>query len=139
MNSDKFTMTIGAMLTYSLSVMLLDNKPGFNWKQVVLYASPYEEGKQSFVEELHSVMSNWNGPILIGGDFNLVRFATEKSNGIINHRWADAFNDWISKWALLELNPSNKLFTWTNNQENLVMAKLDRIFVTMDWEPLWLE
>jgi hypothetical protein len=29
----------------------------------------------------------------------------DKSNGVINHRWADAFNDWVSKWSLLELDP----------------------------------
>lgn len=39
------------------------------------------------------MMASWNGPILIGGDFNLVRFARDKNNGIINHRWADAFNE----------------------------------------------
>jgi hypothetical protein len=36
--------------------------------------------------------------------------------------------------ALIELDPPNKAFTWTNNQENLIMARIDRIFVTTDWE-----
>lgn len=71
---------------------------------------------------------------MLGGDFNLVRFSSEKSNNTISHRWADAFNDWINRWGLIELNPNNKKFTWTNNQDNLVMAKLDRVFVTTDWE-----
>ena len=35
-----------------------------------------------------------------------------------SHRWADEFNSWVNKWALIELNPSNKKFTWTNNQEH---------------------
>jgi hypothetical protein len=68
------------------------------------------------------------------GDFNLVRFASEKSNGVINHKWADAFNDWVSRWGLIELNLANKAYTWTNNQENLIMARIDRVFVTTDWE-----
>jgi endonuclease/exonuclease/phosphatase family metal-dependent hydrolase len=31
----------------------------------------------------------------------------------------------------------NKAFTWTNNQENLIMAKIDRIFVTTEWESVF--
>lgn len=60
-----------------------------------------------------------------GGDFNLVRFAADKSNLIINYRWADAFNEWIHKWGLLELNASNIKFTWTNNQDRPILAKID--------------
>jgi endonuclease/exonuclease/phosphatase family metal-dependent hydrolase len=100
----------------------------------VVYGSPCEEGKQAFIDELHSPMSNWQGPTLIGEDFNLVRFASDKSNDVINHKWADAFNDWISRWGLVELNLTNKAYTWTNNQDNLVMARIDRVFITTDWK-----
>jgi endonuclease/exonuclease/phosphatase family metal-dependent hydrolase len=71
--------------------------------------------------------------IVIGGDFNLVRFGSDKNNGIYNHRWADGFNSWISKWALVKLSASNKRFTWTNNQEHPILAKIDRIFVSNSW------
>jgi hypothetical protein len=80
----------------------------------VVYRSPYEEGKSDFIVELHSILGKWQGPTLIGGDFNLVRFASDKSNGRINEKWANAFNDWLDKWALMKLNPSNRKFTWTN-------------------------
>jgi hypothetical protein len=133
-NSDMYLVTVGQMLDFSVSVMLLDKKSSFSWKLVMVYGSPYEEGKQAFIDELHSVMAGWQGPTLIGGDFNLIRFTSDKSNGIINHRWADAFNDWVNIWGLLELNPPNNAYTWTNNQDNLVMAKIDRIFVTIEWE-----
>jgi endonuclease/exonuclease/phosphatase family metal-dependent hydrolase len=99
-----------------------------------VYGSLYEEGKQAFIDELYLVLVSWQGPTLIGGDFNLVRFAYEKSNGNINHKWVDAFNEWVSRWSLMELDAPNKMFTWTNNQENLGMAKLDRVFITTEWE-----
>ena len=134
-NSDCYTLTVGDILNFSVSVSLLDKKTSFSWKLVVVYGSPYEEGKQPFLDELHMVMSKSSGPTLIAGDFNLVRFSSDKNNGIINHKWADAFNEWVGKWALIELDPANKRFTWTNNQErNLVLAKIDRIFVTTTWE-----
>jgi hypothetical protein len=34
----------------------------------------------------------------------------------------------------MEISPTNKLYTWTNNQEKLVMAKIDRVFVSTEWE-----
>jgi len=136
-NSNLFILTISIILKFSLSAMILDKKTGFSWKLVVIYGSPYEEGEQEFIDELHSIMSTWAGPTMLGGDFNLVRFISDKSNGVFNHKWADAFNDWVSKWGLVELNPSNKLFTWTNNQVNPILAKIDRIFVTTDWEAVF--
>jgi hypothetical protein len=88
-----YLVIVGKMLDFSVSVMLLDKKSGFSWKLVIVYGSPYEEGKQAFIDELHSVMAGCQRPTLIGGDFNLVRFTSDKSNGIINHRWA---NDWVN-------------------------------------------
>jgi hypothetical protein len=39
------------------------------------------------------------------------------------------------RWGLIEVNPSNRKFTWSNNQKKiLVLAKLDRVFMSTDWE-----
>jgi hypothetical protein len=135
-NSEIFNITVGENLEFSSSIFLQDKKQGFSWKLVVIYGSPYEDRKQKFLDELHHIMHSWQGPILLGGDFNLVRSIMEKSNRSISHKWADTFNDWIDKWGLVELNPGNRLYTWTNNQENPILDKLDRIFVSTSW--IWL-
>jgi hypothetical protein len=70
-------------------------------------------------------MSTSQGPILIGGDFNICRIASHKNNGRINQKFADYFNDWINRRGLKELNPCNRKYTWSNNQTCLVLAKLD--------------
>lgn len=36
--------------------------------------------------------------------------------------------------GLIEIMPFNRKFTWNNKQENLILARLDRIFVSTDWE-----
>jgi hypothetical protein len=87
-----------------------------------------------FIAELHLVMENCSLPTLIGGDFNLVLNESEKSNGNINHQLTFLFNDWMNKWALIDLPISNRSFTWANNQENLILATLDHIFVSTDWD-----
>jgi hypothetical protein len=117
-NSDLFKLIVGDLLNFSMSVSILDKKTGFSWKLVVVYGSMYDEGKQSFLDELHLVMSKWDGPTLIARDFNLVRFSSDKSSCLINHKWTNALNEWVSKWALVERDLDNKRFTWTTNQDN---------------------
>jgi exonuclease III len=63
------------------------------WRLIVVYGSPYEETKLEFIEELDMVMAKWNGPTLVGGDFNLVRSQKEKNNDIVNFNHMIAFND----------------------------------------------
>ena len=62
---------------------------------ISVYGSPYEEGKEEFISELHSILMGTSGPMLIAGDFNLVRYQTDKSNGNVDQRWCDKFNSWI--------------------------------------------
>lgn len=63
-----------------------------NFRVVTVYGSSYEEGKDSFISELYSLFIDCNIPTLVGGDFNLVRYNTDKNNGRVDHRWCDKFN-----------------------------------------------
>jgi hypothetical protein len=69
----------------------------------------------------------------VGGDFNLVLSEAEKSTGNVNHQ-TFLFNDWMNKWALIDLPISNRSFTWANNQDNLILATLDHIIASTEWD-----
>jgi hypothetical protein len=104
------------------------------WRLIVVYGAPYEDKKIEFLEELELVMDKWQGPTMIGGDFNLVRNSEEKSNGVVNWNHVNGFNDWIHRWGLVELSDPYRTFSWSNNQANPIMAKLDRILVSVNWD-----
>jgi endonuclease/exonuclease/phosphatase family metal-dependent hydrolase len=72
-------------------------------------------------------------PCLIG-DFNLVRSQKDKSNENVNWKWCDRFNEWVDKHSLIEICLQGRAFTWTKNQENAVMANLDRVFCSTDFD-----
>jgi hypothetical protein len=91
--------------------MLVNKVFGFSVKLLVVYGSTYENGKHNFLDELEKIMSSWQVPIMVGGDFNLVRSINDKSNGIVNFKWMDLFNEWMERWGLIELNPKNRKFT----------------------------
>jgi endonuclease/exonuclease/phosphatase family metal-dependent hydrolase len=111
-------------------------KKDITWRFISVYGFAYEERKLEFINVLHNMYASWSGP-RVGGDFNLTRESYEKNTGNINQRCADLFNDWINKFALMEMkNPSRK-FTWGNNQDNLIMALLDRVFISTCWDNLF--
>jgi exonuclease III len=119
---------------YYVMVSLRNKKDKFVWNFVAIYSTAYEEHKQEFIDELNGLTQNITSPILFGGDFNLVRNAEDKNNGVINFRWVNKFNDWINGAGLMEIQNSSRRFTWTNNQQSPIMANIDRIFASTCWE-----
>jgi hypothetical protein len=51
---------------------------------ISVYGSPYKEGKEEFISKLHSLFLDSSVPTLIGGDFNLVSYQSDKTNGIVS-------------------------------------------------------
>jgi hypothetical protein len=69
---------------FGTTIMVKNNVDDFVSRLVVIYGSPYDEKKMEFLEELHLIMAGWQGPTILGGDFNIVRSQKEKSNELIN-------------------------------------------------------
>jgi hypothetical protein len=83
---------------------------------------------------LSDICENLDIPSLIGGDFNILRFADEKNKDGGVNRFSDEFNAIIGRFALRELPLSGGFFTWSNNQANPTLEKLDRILINLAWE-----
>lgn len=90
--------------------------------------------KDNFLKELHDLYSDRESPSITGGDFNIVRGPEDKSNGVVDFNWCDKFNSWIDECGILELHVLGRKFTWANNQDNLVMSLIDKMFVSTEFE-----
>jgi exonuclease III len=75
-------------------------------------------------------------PILIGGDFNIIRFSTEKNKGGI-HKHSGVFNSIINTYELIDLGMTGGKFTWSNKQNNPTLERLDRYLVSKSWEDIF--
>jgi hypothetical protein len=117
LNERKFEVIAWKNGSFSVAGIIKNCLDNFVWRFVVVYGSPYEEGKADFLGELVGLLANRDGPTAIGGDYNIVTTAKEKNNGQVNQKWADSFLDLINKWGLIELKNSNRSYTWTNNQD----------------------
>jgi hypothetical protein len=73
-------------------------------------------------------------PMVIGGDFNIIRRPDEKNNDNYNDRWPFLFNAVIDALNLREIDMSGRKYTWANNLPNQTFEKLDRVLIRTDFE-----
>ena len=59
---------------FSVACTLLYKPKNIKLTVVSVYGSPYEEGKEEFISELHSILLETTSPLLVGGNFKLVRY-----------------------------------------------------------------
>jgi hypothetical protein len=81
--------------------------------------------------------ASMTGAWIVIGDFNLIRFPNEKNNVSFDYGLAATFNALIHDLAWFELPLHDRLYTWTNNQEVPVLARLDRLFFNSNWNSLF--
>ena len=67
----------------------------FQWMLVNIYGPAHDDRKLKFLEEIQNKVLSSEFPILIGGDFNLVR-KVEKSSGNVDVHLMETFNDMIN-------------------------------------------
>lgn len=68
------------------------------------------------------------------GDFNLICRVDDKSNSNINLRMLRRFRGAINDLELKDLPLLGRRFTWSNEQAQPTMTKIDKVLVSKDWE-----
>jgi endonuclease/exonuclease/phosphatase family metal-dependent hydrolase len=119
---------------FVLMFKLRNKEDNFEWKMLVVYSAAQESEKESFLSELARLCDSESVPLLVGGDFNIIRNQKEKNNNRYNDRWSSLFNVVINSLDLRELELSGRQFTWANNLQVPKYEKLDRILVSTEWE-----
>jgi exonuclease III len=75
-------------------------------------------------------------PVLLGGDFNIIINSSEKNKGGV-HRHTNLFNSIINTFDLIDISITGGRYTWSNNQENPTLERLDRYLASKSWEDLF--
>ncbi|WVZ54678.1 hypothetical protein U9M48_005442 [Paspalum notatum var. saurae] len=113
---------------------LRNKEDEFQWILVAVYGAVQPEFKEAFLTELVRTCSNESLPLLVGGDFNIIRNSSEKNNDRYNEKWPFLFNAVIDSLNLRELQMSGRKFTWANSLEVPTFERLDRILMSTEWE-----
>jgi hypothetical protein len=107
---------------------------GFEWLLVPVYGAAQDKFKHDFLAELVRMCDSETLPMLLAGDFNILRRPEEKSNDNFNPRWPFVFNAIIEILNLREIALSGRQFTWASRRDNPTYEKLDRVLTSVEWE-----
>jgi hypothetical protein len=72
---------------YCVKFQIKSKKDGFEWLLIPVYWAAQESNKADFLAELVRTCENEKLPLLVGGDFNIIRRHEEKNNDNFNPMW----------------------------------------------------
>ncbi|GJX09413.1 RNA-directed DNA polymerase, eukaryota [Tanacetum coccineum] len=96
---------------------------------IAVYAPQESKEKQNLWEYLHQEIARWKGEVIVMGDFNEVRFKSDRYGSHFNSYGAQRFNSFISDAGLVEVALGGSHFTWCHKSATK-MSKLDRFLVS---------
>jgi endonuclease/exonuclease/phosphatase family metal-dependent hydrolase len=70
------------------------------------------------------------------GDFNLIYEVSNKNNLNLNRRLMGKFRVALNDCEIFEFALQDRKFTWSNEQEDPTMIRLDQVFCNSDWDLL---
>ena len=113
--SDSFDVLARSDGDFHIKLHLQNRADNFIWSLVTVYGAAQEEYKEAFLRELVNLANDNPHPILIGGDFNMLRFPHEKSRGRFDGHWSFLSNAVIDSLDLREVHMTRRQFTWANS------------------------
>ncbi|XP_068644692.1 uncharacterized protein [Aristolochia californica] len=123
---------------FSLGLQFRDLSLGKIWCVGGLYGPTRYRERGLFWEKLSNLFQSWRLPWLFVGDFNAIRYCSEKrppANCISASM--RGFSDFIGGSGLDEIPLSRKNYTWSNNQHQPILSKLDRFLACPGWLQLF--
>jgi len=100
----------------------------FTFAVTNVYGPAVHTNAAEFLNSLQHIPERTNHAWVIAGDFNLIRWPSDKNNDAFNHTLSSLFNQTVDALALDELPLLDRRFTWSNGREEPTLERLDRIF-----------
>jgi exonuclease III len=135
-NEDSFEVIEWNSGVFFISVAVLQLDTNKTWTFFLVYGRADHRRTPDFLAELSAAIMACPHPLVVGGDFNLIRGPLDKNNDNINWPRVHRFNDFIANLALREIHRVGARYTWSNKQANPVRCVLDRVLMTLEWEAL---
>ncbi|XP_065630572.1 uncharacterized protein LOC136067974 [Quercus suber] len=119
---------------FSVSCRFKNVVDQFVWAFSGVYGPNCDRDRCLLWEELLGVCSWWEVPWCVGGDFNVVRFPSERFGSANFTSAMHRFSAFILELSLIDLPLVGGNFTWSNSREVVSSSRLDRFLLSADWE-----
>jgi hypothetical protein len=128
--NDRFDVETFENGEYMIIANVFDKKLTKHWSLVNVYGPAQDEFKDRFLSELSNFCFKAKYHVHMGGDFNILRYSTEKNKKFNENNYSSVFNLIINPYDLRELPIAGGKYTWSNNRENPTIKKLDRVLIS---------
>ena len=119
---------------FSVSVLLRGMVDDFVWACTGVYGPSDDGQRASLWEELSQVRARWPMAWCIVGDFNIIRYPSERLGCESFSPAMFAFSNFIESNSLVDLPFEGASFTWFRDFGLPSMSRIDRALVSLDWE-----
>jgi hypothetical protein len=104
---------------------------GLVWAFVGVYGPNSNNFRRFLLQELVGLMSLWDMPWCIVGDFNVTLFHNERSGGASMRRVVMDFAEFTVDQGLMDPPLAGGVSMWSNT---LSWSRLDRFLISLEWE-----
>src|SRR4051812_1357801 len=105
-------------------MLLTHRRSNLNWEVIIVYGPADHRRSPVFLAELSAKVGRCSSPVVVAGDFNLIRSPEEKSSDNVDLSRVRMFNDCIADLALREIPRVGGRYTWSNNRVNPIRSVL---------------
>ena len=100
------TLEVGAMDRgkFFVSMEVWERAINLKWEVILVYGPADHSRSPAFLDEVRTKVSSARFPVITGGDFNLIRSPSDKSNARVDLPGMQRFNDCIADLGLRELD-----------------------------------
>jgi hypothetical protein len=100
--SERFDVGSFKQGKFMLQLNLWDKVFKTKWNLLVVYGATQDDKKLPLLAELSHFCASNSNPMIVGGDFNIIRYSNEKSSLDGVHRHTPLFNALIHFYELRE-------------------------------------
>jgi hypothetical protein len=120
---------------FSVSCLWRGVCDGFTWVGTGLYGPTCDVTRHDLWAELRGIRQRWSNPWCVFGDFNVIRFPSERLRcRRLTPPMLD-FSDFIEDLNLVDLPlGGGGQYTWSSGTENPSLSRIDRFLISSDWE-----
>ena len=117
-----------AVGNFSISCRFKNVNDHFEWAFTGIYGPNLNRNRHLMWEELAGLISWWNLPWCLGGDFNVIRFPSERLGAGRFSRCMYDFSDFISLHGHMDIPLEGGLFSWSNSTS---ASRIDRFLFSL--------
>jgi hypothetical protein len=96
---------------FFVSMALTHRRSNLRWEVIIVYGPADHRRSPAFLAKLTSKVDRCTTPVMIAGDFNLIRSPEDKSSAHVDLPRMRMFNDCIADLALREITRAGARYT----------------------------